>query len=104
MHGEFHRFSVMSWTKPFKLRPDAASDTSRRNNRRVAMQFQLRRDAVSVTSSLYQVSLSPSIHGWIHSFAEVLISLNVIKHNKIRQYYVIMYSAAFFCMLGMSLF
>ena len=57
MHGEFHSFSVMSWTKPFKLRPDAASDTSRRNNRRVAMQCKLRRDAFSATSCLYQVSL-----------------------------------------------
>ena len=99
MHGEFHSFSVMSWTKPFKLRPDAASDTSRRNNRRVAMQRKLRRDAFSATSCLYQVSLSPSIHCRIHSFADVLISLNVIKHNKIRQNYMIMYSAAF-CLFG----
>ena len=47
----------MSWTKPLKLRPDAASDTSRRNNRRVAMQRKLRPDAFSATSCLYQVSL-----------------------------------------------
>ena len=57
MHGEFLNFSVMSWTKQLKLRPDAASDTSRRNNRRVAMQRKLRPDAFSATSCLYQVSL-----------------------------------------------
>ena len=57
MHGESHSFSVMSLTKPLKLRPDAASDTSRRNNRRVTMQCKLRRDAFSATSYHHQVSL-----------------------------------------------
>ena len=74
MHGEFLNFSVMSWTKPLKLRPDAASDTSRRNNRRVAMQRKLRPDAFSATSCLYQVTL-------LHCYIKHLGDLEYLKQK-----------------------
>ncbi len=48
----FQSFFVTSPSMRKKLRPDVASDTSRRNNNCVTTQQQIRRDAVSDTSWL----------------------------------------------------
>ena len=86
MHGESHSFSVMSLTKPLKLRPDAASDTSRRNNRRVAMQRKLRRDAFSATSCHHLEIETMGSRGLEDKVIFVLLIL-YIKHSREEEKY-----------------